>query len=405
MWRNIMNKFKITALFAISIFATTCSNDQMLRTRANELAQKFIITDGHIDTPWKLSKNYEDISVRTKTGDFDYVRAKEGGLDVPFMAIYIPSSYLETGGAKEKADSLIDMVEQIANKDPDKFEIAYSLSDANRIFKEGKVALPMGMENGAGIEDDIKNLKHFYDRGIRYITLTHSKDNLICDSSYDEEEDTWGGLSPYGRKVVKEMNRLGIMVDISHVTDEVINQVLDMTDVPVVATHSSCRHFTKGWERNMGDDEIRRLKDNGGVIQINFGSRFVSRETDAYANNKQAAVEEYCSKPGSNCVNWSAPDEFEEEYRKTNPYPFATIDHVVDHFDHVVKLAGIDHVAIGSDYDGLGNTLPTGLKDVSTYPNLIYHLLKRGYSEEDIEKICYKNIWRVWAEVEAYAQK
>ncbi|MBL46178.1 MAG: peptidase M19, partial [Candidatus Marinimicrobia bacterium] len=147
-----MNKFKITALFAISIFATTCSNDQMLRTRANELAQKFIITDGHIDTPWKLSKNYEDISVRTKTGDFDYVRAKEGGLDVPFMAIYIPSSYLETGGAKEKADSLIDMVEQIANKDPDKFEIAYSLSDANRIFKEGKVALPMGMENGAGIE-------------------------------------------------------------------------------------------------------------------------------------------------------------------------------------------------------------------------------------------------------------
>ena len=400
-----MNKFKITALFAISIFATTCSNDQMLRTRANELAQKFIITDGHIDVPWRLNKKFEDISVRTETGDFDYVRAKEGGLDVPFMSIYIPSSYIESGGAKEKADSLIDMIEQIADKDPDKFEIAYSLSDANRIFKEGKIALPMGMENGVGIEDDIKNLKYFYDRGIRYITLTHSRDNLICDSSYDESEDTWGGLSPYGREVVKEMNRLGIMVDVSHVTDEVINQVMDMTDVPVIASHSSCRYFTKGRERNMGDNEIRRLKENGGVIQINFGSRFVSPETDAYANNKQAAVEEYCKKPGSNCVNWTAPAEFEEEYRKTNPYPFATTEQVIDHIDRVVELAGIDHVGIGSDYDGVGDSLPVGLKDVSTYPNLIYHLLKRGYSEEDIEKICYKNFWRVWAEVEAYAQK
>ena len=400
-----MNKFKITALFAISIFATTCSNDQMLRTRANELAQKFIITDGHIDVPWRLNKKFEDISVRTETGDFDYVRAKEGGLDVPFMSIYIPSSYIESGGAKEKADSLIDMIEQIADKDPDKFEIAYSLSDANRIFKEGKIALPMGMENGVGIEDDIKNLKYFYDRGIRYITLTHSRDNLICDSSYDDSEDTWGGLSPYGREVVKEMNRLGIMVDVSHVTDEVINQVMDMTDVPVIASHSSCRYFTKGWERNMGDNEIRRLKENGGVIQINFGSRFVSPETDAYANNKQSAVEEYCKKPGSNCVNWTAPAEFEEEYRKTNPYPFATTEQVIDHIDRVVELAGIDHVGIGSDYDGVGDSLPVGLKDVSTYPNLIYHLLKRGYSEEDIEKICYKNFWRVWAEVEAYAQK
>ena len=212
-------------------------------------------------------------------------------------------------------------------------------------------------------------------------------------------------LSPYGREVVKEMNRLGIMVDVSHVTDEVINQVMDMTDVPVIASHSSCRYFTKGWERNMGDNEIRRLKENGGVIQINFGSRFVSPETDAYANNKQAAVEEYCKKPGSNCVNWTAPAEFEEEYRKTNPYPFATTEQVIDHIDRVVELAGIDHVGIGSDYDGVGDSLPVGLKDVSTYPNLIYHLLKRGYSEEDIEKICYKNFWRVWAEVEAYAQK
>ena len=169
-----MNLSKLSFVVATSFMIFSCSNDQALKNRANELAQKFIITDGHIDTPWKLSKNYEDISMRTKTGDFDYVRAKEGGLNVPFMAIYIPSSYIETGGAKEKADSLIDMVEQIANKNPDKFEIAYNLADANRIFQEGKVALPMGMENGVGIEDDLSNLKYFYDRGIRYITLTLS---------------------------------------------------------------------------------------------------------------------------------------------------------------------------------------------------------------------------------------
>ena len=400
-----MNITKLSFIIMISFIVSACSNDQALRNKANVLAHKFIITDGHIDVPWRLNKGYEDLSVRTKSGDFDYIRAKEGGLDVPFMSIYIPSSYLETGGAKEKADSLIDMVNQMADNDPDKFEVAYSVADANRIFEEGKIALPMGMENGAGIEDDIRNLKYFYDRGIRYITLTHSKDNLICDSSYDDSDDTWGGLSPYGRKVVKEMNRLGIMVDVSHVTDEVINQVMDMSDVPIIASHSSCRYFTKGWERNMGDDEIRRLKENGGVIQINFGSRFVSPETDAYANNKQAAVEDYCSKPGANCVNWTAPEAFEEEYRKTNPSPFATTEQVVDHIDHVVKLAGIDHVGIGSDYDGVGDSLPIGLKDVSTYPNLIYHLLKRGYSEEDIEKICYKNVWRVWSAVEAYAQK
>ena len=399
-----MNITKLSFIIMISFIVSTCSNDQALRNKANVLAHKFIITDGHIDVPWRLNKGYEDLSVRTKSGDFDYVRAKEGGLDVPFMSIYIPSSYLETGGAKEKADSLIDMVNQMADNDPDKFEVAYSVADANRIFEEGKIALPMGMENGAGIEDDIRNLKYFYDRGIRYITLTHSKDNLICDSSYDETKDTHNGLSEFGKSVIREMNRLGIMVDVSHVTDKVINQVMDMSDVPVIASHSSCRYFTKGWERNMGDAEIRRLKENGGVIQINFGSRFVSPETDEYANNKKAAVKEYCSKPGANCVNWTAPEAFEVEYRKTNPYPFATTEQVVDHIDHVVKLAGIDHVGIGSDYDGVGDSLPIGLKDVSTYPNLIYHLLKRGYSEEDIEKICYKNVWRVWTAVENAAK-
>ncbi len=393
---------KLNQLFFIllAFLVAGCSNDANLKKRAYELAHTYIITDGHIDVPWRLNDGYEDLSVRTKGGDFDYIRAKEGGLDVPFMSIYVPSSYQETGGAKEKADSLIDLVHRIANDHPDKFEVAYSPNDGDRIFSQGKIALPMGMENGAPIEDDLNNIAYFHKRGIRYITLTHAKDNLICDSSYDTT-NTWDGLSPFGRQVVAEMNRVGIMVDISHVTDAVINQVLDMAKAPVIASHSSCRKFTPGWQRNMGDPEIKRLKENGGVIQINYGSSFV---TQASQDKRQANTDKIAAYAKKNGLEQG--DEQLKVYAKKvsedNPI-YADITEVIDHIDHVVKLAGIDHVGIGSDYDGVGDSLPYGLKDVSSYPNLIYHLLKRGYSDEDIAKICYKNIWRVWKEVESVA--
>ena len=393
-------KKKLSFFIAMAIIMVGCSNDASLKKRAYELAHTYIITDGHIDVPWRLNDGYEDLSVRTEGGDFDYIRAKEGGLDVPFMSIYVPSSYQETGGAKEKADSLIDLVHRIANDHPDKFEVAYSPNDGDRIFSQGKIALPMGMENGAPIEDDLNNVAYFHKRGIRYITLTHARDNLICDSSYDTT-NTWGGLSPFGRRVVAEMNRVGIMVDISHVTDAVINQVLDMAKAPVIASHSSCRKFTPGWQRNMGDPEIKRLKENGGVIQINYGSSFV---TQASQDKRQANTDKIAAYAKKNGLEQE--DEELKVYAKKvsedNPI-YADITEVVDHIDHVVKLAGIDHVGIGSDYDGVGDSLPYGLKDVSSYPNLIYHLLKRGYSDEDIAKICYKNVWRVWREVERVA--
>ena len=395
-----MKKMKQIFAFSIVILMSGCSNDAALKKRAYELAHEFIITDGHIDVPWRLNDGYEDLSVRTEGGDFDYIRAKEGGLDVPFMSIYVPSSYQETGGAKEKADSLIDLVHRIANDHPDKFEVAYSPNDGDRIFSQGKIALPMGMENGAPIEDDLNNVAYFHKRGIRYITLTHARDNLICDSSYDTT-NTWGGLSPFGRQVVTEMNRVGIMVDISHVTDAVINQVLDMAKAPVIASHSSCRKFTPGWQRNMGDPEIKRLKENGGVIQINYGSSFV---TQASQDKRQANTDKVAAYAKKNGLEQG--DEqlkvYAKKVSKDNPI-YADITEVIDHIDHVVKLAGIDHVGIGSDYDGVGDSLPYGLKDVSSYPNLIYHLLKRGYSDEDIAKICYKNVWRVWREVERVA--
>ena len=393
-------KKKLSFFIAMAIIMVGCSNDASLKKRAYELAHTYIITDGHIDVPWRLNDGYEDLSVRTEGGDFDYIRAKDGGLDVPFMSIYVPSSYQETGGAKEKADSLIDLVHRIANDHPDKFEVAYSPNDGDRIFSQGKIALPMGMENGAPIEDDLNNVAYFHKRGIRYITLTHARDNLICDSSYDTT-NTWGGLSPFGRQVVAEMNRVGIMVDISHVTDAVINQVLDMAKAPVIASHSSCRKFTPGWQRNMGDPEIKRLKENGGVIQINYGSSFV---TQASQDKRQANTDKIAAYAKKNGLEQEDEElkVYAKKVSKDNPI-YADITEVIDHIDHVVKLAGIDHVGIGSDYDGVGDSLPYGLKDVSSYPNLIYHLLKRGYSDEDIAKICYKNVWRVWREVERVA--
>lgn len=399
-----MNLFKSTLIVILSLMLTNCTNnDDKLKARANELAQKFIITDGHIDLPWRLHKNgYEDISVRTPGGDFDYVRAKQGGLDAPFMSIYVPATYQVTGGAKEMALELMNSVKRITTDHPDKFEMAYSISDVERIFNEGKIALPMGMENGAPIEGDLDNIQFFFDEGIRYITLTHSEDNDICDSSYNLGERTHKGLSDFGKEVVLEMNRVGIMVDISHVSDDAFYQIMDVTQVPAIASHSSARHFTPGFERNMSDDMIKRLAENGGVIQINFGSSFVTQESQDKRKKNSEDVSAFAKE---NNLESDDPrvKEFAKKVAIDNPV-FCDVTDVADHFDHVVKLVGIDHVAFGSDYDGVGDTLPYGLKDASTFPNLIYHLLKRGYSEEDIEKICYKNIWRVWKATEEFAE-
>ncbi len=345
--------------------------------------------------------NMEDVSVRTKGGEFDFVRAKEGGLDAPFMSIYIPSKYQENGGAKAYADELIDLVESICAKSPDKFAIAKSVDEVEAIVATGRIAFPMGMENGAGIEDDLANLRHFYDRGIRYITMTHSKANLICDSSYDEERP-WGGLSPFGEEVVAEMNRLGIMVDVSHVSDETFYDILEVTKAPVIASHSSCRHFTPGWERNMNDEMIQKLAEMDGVIQISFGSSFLSSEYQASFDALTDHLKNWREENGLVATD-SQAIAYEAAYRKENPPIYGELSKVADHIDHVVSLVGIDHVGLGSDFDGVSGKLPEGLKDVSAYPNLILELFHRGYSESDIEKICYQNVFRVWRKVEAIA--
>jgi membrane dipeptidase len=373
-----------------------------IATRAQQIADSSLLIDTHIDVPMRLVRAPVNIAEHTEDGDFDYPRAVAGGLNVPFMSIYTSASLEEQGKSKEAADRLIDAVEKAVADAPDKFAIARSTADVERQFMEGLMSLPMGMENGAPIDGDLDNLRHFYDRGIRYVTLTHSLSNHISDSSYDDNR-RWNGLSDFGKEVVREMNRIGMMIDVSHVSDEAFWQVIEFTKTPVIASHSSARHFTPGFERNMNDEMIVALAENGGVIQINFGSSFVTAEARAYMTAMFKARKEYLA-ANPNLDASEAYATFATLYAEEHgPFPYATLDDVLDHFDHVVKLAGIDHVGIGSDYDGVGDSLPVGLKDVSSYPNLIAGLLQRGYSEEDVRKILGGNLMRVWKAVESYA--
>ncbi|MDA0680776.1 MAG: dipeptidase [Proteobacteria bacterium] len=384
--------------------ATSTDAPMDMAAHANMIAQNSIIIDTHIDVPYRLEEAWEDVSESTDGGDFDYPRAKAGGLNAPFMSIYTPAGLEAEGRSKEVAESLIDLVNRIVAESPDKFAIALSPADVEAQFNAGLISLPMGMENGSPIEGDLANVKHFYDRGIRYITLAHGLSNHISDSSYDDNK-RWDGLSEFGVEVVKEMNRVGIMVDISHVSDGAFWDVMEIATAPAIASHSSARHFTPGWERNIADDMIVRLGENGGVVMINYGSAFLTQAAQEYGENKREAMTAYLEVNGIEASE-EATAAFNAIYdAEHGTYPYATLNETLDHFDHVVKLAGVDHVGIGSDYDGVGDSLPIGLKDVSSYPTLVEGLLGRGYSEEDIKKILGGNLLRVWREVEAAASK
>ena len=372
------------------------------RAEAMRLAQETLTVDTHIDLPYRLQEKPDDVTVRTEDGHFDLVRAREGGLDAAFMSIYVPASLQETGGGRKLADELIDIVEGIATQAPDSFAIARSVDEVRSLFAEGIFALPMGIENGAAIEDDLSAVQHFYDRGVRYITLSHSEPNLICDSSYSTDRPS-GGLSPFGREVVAEMNRLGIMVDISHVTDDTFFQAIELSKAPMIASHSCCRHFTPGFERNMTDEMITLLAEKGGVIQIAYAPGFLSEAAQKQSTELWATMRQYMEE---NDVAMGSP-EFNDRialYYEQNPKVETSVSDVADHIEHVIELVGIDHVGIGSDFDGISSA-PTGLEDVSTYPNLIEELLRRGLSEPDVRKICGENLLRVWSEVEKTAEE
>ncbi len=394
----------ICTSIGLSLMMTSVLADQsLIEEQASQIAHKYLLTDTHIDVPYRLHSGWVDVTVTALDGQFDYPRAVQGGLDLPFMSIYTPSEMEEEGGSFDLANQLIDSVEAMAARAPDKFMLVHSVEDARKARQSGRIGLAMGMENGSPIDHKIENVQFFADRGISYITLTHGLSNQICDSSYDESR-AWGGLSPFGKEVISEMNRVGIMVDISHASDDAFWQTLEVTKTPVIASHSSARSLTPDFERNMNDEMIVALAKNGGVIQINWGSGFLTADANAYSMSMWAARKAWLKENGFD-EDGAEAKQFSEDYREKQPYPYATLAQTVDHFDHVIKLVGVDHVGIGSDFDGVGDSLPVGLKDVSDYPNLIAEFLRRGYSEDDIAKIMGGNLLRVWAEVETYARK
>jgi len=396
----------IGSLLALSCLSSGADSNQSdvsedLLARASALAQSALIVDTHIDVPMRLYDSWSDVTQATEEGEFDYPRAMQGGLNLPFMSIYTPASMEAEGGSFQMANTLIDGMEALVGRAPEKFVIVLGPEGANAAKKAGKVGIALGMENGTPIEGKLENLQYFYDRGIRYITLSHGLSNHIADSSYDTNRQ-WNGLSPFGREMVAEMNRLGIMVDVSHVSDDAFYQAVELSKVPVIASHSSARHFTPGFERNMSDEMIQTLAERGGVIHINFGSLFLREDTNEWYKVMTPARTAWLEESGSSAGSEEAK-AWSKAYWVENNFPYASIADVADHIDHAVKLTSYEHVGIGSDYDGVGDSLPVGLKDVSTFPALIAELLRRGYTEEQLVAILGGNLMRVWTEVEQYS--
>jgi membrane dipeptidase len=397
---TLRRSFHILPLSSILLLLSSCHSTQKVaisdpyRTQALQILKTTPIIDTHIDFPYSLVEHDEAwkpgttaLALKHPKGDFDYERAVKGGLYGPFMSIYIPARYQnQKGRSKEVADSLINIVYAVAHDHPKKFALAPRAEDVERRFKKGIIALPMGMENGSPIET-LDDVGYFHQRGIRYVTLAHSRDNQISDSSYDTLH-THGGLSDFGRQVVREMNRVGIMVDVSHLTDDAIRDVLETSTRPVIATHSACRHFTPGYQRNIPDELIQALAAENGVVCVPFSHYFLSTQSrDLYlravADLKSQGIDQ-------------KSDEGHALLRAAMAKAGITAKDVADHIDHIKNIAGIDHIGLGSDFDGVDLALPPDLADVSMYPNLLAELLRRGYSESDLKKICYQNVLRVW---------
>jgi len=401
---------------AIGMLLISCNsqmNEEDLLVRAKDIHDKVLTVDTHADTPSRLLRegwiigewhNPEERS----SGCIDLPRMKEGGLDAEFFAVFVgqgertPEGYVR---AKERADRLLEAIYQMEKDYPDLVEIATTPDDAYRLEKLGKRAAFIGMENGYPIGKDLELVKYFYDRGVRYITLCHSGDNDICDSSFERRNPEDNGLTEFGKQVVAECNRWGIMVDVSHVSDKSFFDILQTTKAPVIASHSSVRAICDH-PRNLTDEMIKALAENGGVIQICFVSSFV--KTPEPNPERDAAMAQLEEKYGSrrDISDEESRKKWREEYmavREKFPEERAAVKDIVDHVDYVVDLVGVDYVGIGTDFDGGGGV--DGCDDVSDMPRITEELVRRGYSDVDIQKIWGGNLMRVFREVENTAKQ
>lgn len=357
-----------------------------------------IVIDGHNDLPWKLRERSEssfdklDISQPQESLHTDIPRLRKGGLGAQFWSAFVPVRTMKSGGATRFALEQIDLIHRMVRRYPDVFEMAYTADDIVRIHRSGKIASLIGVEGGHAIESSLGVLRMFYAMGARYLTLTHTDTHDWADSATDEARH--GGLSGFGEQVVREMNKLGMLVDISHVSADTMHDVLRVSRAPVIASHSSA-YALAPFPRNIPDDVLRKVAENGGVIMVNFYSGFLNADAARVTQRLFDLIRRLRADDADEA-------EFEKtirEWREANPMPSGTIHDLVDHIDHIVQIAGIDHVGLGSDYDGV-TQLPTQLEDVSSYPYITQALLLRGYREQDIRKVLGGNLLRALRRVE-----
>ncbi|MCE6991291.1 dipeptidase [Dyadobacter sp. CY323] len=397
---------KLVLLLSLPLFALGQNAPAKMSSKAAKIHEKALTIDTHADVPINMMKPGFDIAVEhdfvKDQSQIDFPRMVKGGMDGMFFAVYLGQgkrTVEANAAAKKDALAIFDKIHETAKLHPELCAIATTSKDAYRLQKEGKRAMFIGMENGWPIGKDISNIKMFYDLGLRYVTLSHSLNNDICDSSTDGDGPEHNGLSAFGEQVVKEMNRLGVMVDISHVSDSTFYEVIKLTKAPVIASHSSCRALCDV-PRNMTDDMIKTLAKNGGVIQINFVPSFVKKPSQPHEMSLKALRLKIRQTDLSDADKKALRDEMkaiDEKYKSDMP----TLQDAVNHIEHVIKLTSVDHVGIGMDLDGGGEVI--GLTDVSQIGGITEELVKRGYSAKDIEKIWGGNIMRVLDQVEKAA--
>lgn len=376
------------------------------RDQAIEILERVPLFDGHNDVPWqyrnrvdyKFSElDFYDTTHLDPPMHTDIERLRDGRVGAQWWSVYVSPNYTEPESVKQTKEQ-VDFVHRMIERYPDHFELALTADDVERIFDDGKIPSLIGMEGGHSIANSLANLRTFYRLGARYMTITHNRTLDWADAATDDPEHD--GLSEFGEEVIREMNRLGMMVDLSHVAPSTMKDAIEVSEAPVMFSHSSARGLVDH-PRNVPDDVLEMTADNNGIVMITFVETFVSEERRQHFAERSAyeAKTEYLH-PGQPDVVDEKMDEWDEE----NPAPKSTLEQVADHIDHVRDEIGVEYIGIGGDYDGIP-TLPEGLEDVSTYPDLFAELLKRGYTEEELEKIAGLNMLRVLREAEEVSER
>jgi membrane dipeptidase len=368
------------------------------------LHEASLVIDGHNDMPWEIRTNGDssfdklDISQPQPRLQTDIPRLRQGGVGAQFWSVWVPVEAGYRGEALSTTLEQIELVKRMVARYPETFALAYTADDIDRIHQEGKIASLIGVEGGHCIEESLAVLEKLYDLGARYMTLTHTDTLSWADSGTDEARN--GGLTPFGEEVVRKMNELGMMVDLSHVSAETMHDALNVATAPVIFSHSSAMAVADH-PRNVPDDVLKRIREKDGVVMVNFFSGYIVPEA------VNTVAEGMALEKKLRQVDKLSDDEVDREMRRwkaKNPYPRGTIHDLLDHIDHIAKVAGVEHVGLGSDYDGV-SVLPTQLDDVSSYPYITQGLLDRGYTEEQIQGIMGGNLMRVFRKVEAAAAK